>query len=332
MYCHRGLFPARLGVVNGVRLVYVPGSHRKSLSQLSHSLAATLHLVLHERPDVALYVNSANGPLGWLLKGGGIRSAINVDGLEWLRPKWKGFGAKYFRWSSAVATTAFDVVVTDAEAMADIYRQQFNAPSTVIEYGANVGYSERPERVREAGVTPGDYYLVVARLVPDNNAELIVQGFTQSKARRKLLVVGDVPYADPYADRVRATADPRLVFPGYVRDQQLLRELYCNSYVYLHGHEFGGTNPTLLKALAYGCAIGALDTPFSREVLNGDRHGLYFSKDPASVTACIDRLEHDQGHVGELRSRSRDRIAERYTWERIVDEYERLISKLRPNS
>jgi len=328
VYCHRGLFAARPVVVDGVRLAYVPSIERKVLSQLSHSLLATLHLVVAARPDVALYVNSANGPFGWLLRAGGIRSAINVDGLEWLRPKWRGLGARYFRWASSVATRAFDVVVTDANAMADIYHREFGATSTTIAYGANVGFSERPERVRECGVEPGDYYLVVGRLIPDNNGDLIVRGFTGTGIRRKLLVVGDVPYRDAYAAAVRRTNDARVLFPGYVRDQDLLRELYCNAYVYLHGHEFGGTNPALLNALACGCAIAALDTPFNREVLSDGRHGRLFPKEESAVARLLTTLDANPAAVQALRATARDRIAERYTWERITDQYEAMLQRL----
>src|ERR1051326_2844333 len=252
VYCHRGLFDSRPPVMNGVRLVYVPALEHKILSQLSHSFLATLHVACVSRPDVALYVNSANGPFGWLLRVARIPSVLNVDGLEWLRPKWKGLGARYFHWASRVGIRAFNAIITDAAAMAKIYQAEFGAKSHTIAYGANLGSSEQPERVRELGVEPNDYYLVVGRLIPDNNGALIVDGFARTGVRRKLLIVGDVPYRDEYARAIKGTRDPRVIFPGYVRDQALLRELYCNAYGYIHGHGYGGTNPALLKALANG--------------------------------------------------------------------------------
>lgn len=328
VYCHRGLFKDRPRVVNGVRLVYVPSIDRKVLAQLSHSFLASVHVAAVLRPDVAIYVNSANGPFGWILKAARIRSAINVDGLEWLRPKWKGLGAKYFKWASGVATRAFDVVITDANAMADVYEREFHSPSTTIAYGANLGFSEKPELISALGLEPGGYYLVVGRLIPDNNGELVAEGFTRSNSRRKLVIVGDVPYRDAYAERIKSRTDPRLVFPGYVRDQDLLRELYCNSRAYFHGHEHGGTNPALLKALGYGCAIAALDTPFSREVLSNDNHGLYFTKNPETVKRVVERMENDEQTVQAMRLRGRDRITTNYTWEKIVSQYATMAEGL----
>jgi glycosyltransferase involved in cell wall biosynthesis len=278
--------------------------------------------------DALLYVNSANGPFGFLTKLAHKRTAINVDGMEWARPKWRGFGARYFWWSSWLATKLFDVIITDSTGMADIYRREFRTDSHVIEYGADIVGESADEHVPELGLTKGGYYLIVGRMIPDNNVLLLVEGFVASASKRKLVVLGDVPYRDAYADRVKSVRDPRIMFPGYIRDKRVLLDLYTNCYSYLHGHEFGGTNPSLLKALGTGCCIAALDTVFSREVLKDDEHGYYFTKDPSSIRDCIQMLDDNPTQVERLRRTARSRIHERYTWERIVDEYERLLRKL----
>ena len=329
VYCQRELFEARPAMVGGVRLVYVPGIQSKSLSQLSHSLVATLDL-LFRRVDVVLYVNSANGPFGPILRIFGKPCVINVDGLEWLRPKWKGLGARYFRLASWIAARTFDEIVTDAQEMARVYEREFQRSSTTIAYGATPRYSERPELVTEFGLTPGEYFLVVGRLIPDNNADLIVSAFAQSETSRKLVVVGDVPYQDSFAEGIRRVQDDRVVFTGYVTDQELLNELYCNCYVYIHGHEFGGTNPTALQALATGSCVLALDTPFTREVLDGERHGVFFPKTMAGAVAAIRRVDSDADLVSSMRTRARERIDKAYTWSSIVDAYDELLRSLAP--
>ena len=324
IYCHRRLFDVRPDTVKGVRLVYVPGLGHKALTQLSHSLLSTLH-VMFAPVDVVIYVNSANGPMGLLLKPTSKRTAINVDGVEWLRPKWKGLGSRYFRFASWLATKAFDVVITDANAMADIYEKEFGCESVTIEYGAETRRVASHARLHGLGLSPRDYYLVVGRFIPDNNVGLIVEGFSRSKTTRRLVVVGDVPYEDSYVSEVRAGAGQRVTFTGYIRDQELLAELYGNCYAYIHGHEFGGTNPALLKALGFGAAVLALDTPFSREVLAEGRYGLFFRKEPQDLAQSLEKCDASEDVLVELRSRGPERIAERYTWDRIVDEYEKLI-------
>jgi len=326
VYCHRGLFAERPSRVGDVRLVYTRGIRTKVLDQLTHSLTATVHAV-RQPYDVVLYVNSANGPFGLLLKLAGRRSAINVDGLEWKRPKWRGLGARYFRFASWLATKSFDGIITDADAMAAIYRQEFGAESVTIAYGADLGDSEQANLLQAFGLRPGDYYLIVGRLIPDNNVDLLVRGMERSGSQRRLVVVGDVPYRDRYAAQVRSTVDPRVVFTGYVRDQALLKELYCNAYAYLHGHEFGGTNPALLKALGFGCCVLALDTPFAREVL-GQQYGRFFARSVESIAAAIDAIDEDANAAACMRGRARQRITERYTWSRIVDQYEEYLMTL----
>ena len=327
VYCHRGLFKERPPKFRGIRLVYLPALEYKILSQFSHSFLSTLHSCFMNY-DIILFVNSANGPFGFLTRAFGKCTAINVDGLEWLRPKWRGLGAKYFWTASYLSSRLFDVIITDCERMAEIYRREFRAESVTIAYGANPGYSVNATVLSTWGLSPGKYYLVVARLVPDNNADVIVRGFEKSDSLCKLVILGDVPYSDSFADAVRSTRDSRILFPGYVKDKEVLRELYCNASAYIHGHEFGGTNPSLLQALANGCCVLALDTSFSREVLNNEKHGLYFQKNPDSLRSLIARIESDPSLASHLRASARSRIEEKYMWEQITDQYEELLQSL----
>lgn len=324
VYCHRELFQERPKMVNGVQLHYFPSIATKSLSQWSNSLLCTFHAIF-QGFDVMLYVNPANGifgPLTWISRQ---RTAINVDGMEWLRPKWLGLGAKIFYFTSKMATKWMDRIITDAEAMRQVYLKEFKKDSTVIAYGANKRFSKTPELIKKWNLEPREYYLIVGRLIPDNNALLIINEFIASKTDKKLVVVGDVPYKDAYATNIKKVTDKRVVFTGYITDPEELAELYHNCFAYFHGHEFGGTNPTLLKALAYGGAIIALDTVFSREVLKDCRHGLYFTKQQDNLRNLLDQLENDSRQLENFRDISRERITENYTWEKITRQYADLF-------
>lgn len=327
VYCHRSLFASRPNTVEGVHLVYVPGIPGKSLSQLSHTFSSTVH-AMWGGYDVVLAVNSANAPFGWMLGLRGIPCAINVDGMEWLRPKWRGIGARYFRWASALSGRSFDQVITDAKAMAAVYQREFGISSAVIEYGADIAENREPSRVEEVGVRPGNYYLIVGRLVPDNNADILIDGFLKARSSHSLVVVGDVPYSDDYAARVKAKAGKNVIFTGYVRDGQLLRDLYNNAHGYLHGHEYGGTNPALLTALGWGAPVLALDTVFSREVLEDGRCGMLMVKDPHSIAQSIRTFDATPTLRSAFQERGRRRIKDWYNWPRVVDEYEKLLLAL----
>ena len=320
VYCHKPLFPTRPKEVNGIKLHYIPTVQSKSLSQWSNTFLATAH-ALSRKYDVLLYVNSANGIFGLLTKLFRKKTAINVDGLEWKRPKWKGLGAKVFYFSSKMATRWMDRIITDADAMREVYLEEFKTDSVVIAYGANIRHSKNPDLIGQWNLVPNEYYLIVGRLIPDNNALLILEEFVRSQTTKKLVIVGDVPYRDAYAENIKKITDNRIIFTGYVTGQEQLAELYHNCFAYFHGHEYGGTNPTLLKALAYGCGILALDTKFSREVLQDETYGILFTKEKNNLAKMIDTLDQDSGRLEVLRQKTRQRIAEHYTWEKIAGQY-----------
>ena len=327
VYCHRNLFGDRPKELNGINLVYIPTIEKKSLSQFIHSFQSVLHACF-AKYDVILVVNSANGPFGLLTRIFRKRTAINVDGLEWLRPKWRGLGARYFHWASRVATRLYDRVITDALAMQAIYRKEFGCDSTMIAYGANIGPSADPGLLTKWQLRPRQYYLIVGRLVPDNNADLIVREFIASASARKLVIVGAVPYADDFASAMRRDNDPRLLFTGYVADPEELSALYQHCYAYCHGHEFGGTNPALLQALANGCAVYALETIFNREMLLEGEFGLFFNKENGSLTKLIAAMEKRPELLDPLRQKARSRIRGKYSWEKIVAQYCQLFENM----
>lgn len=327
VYCHRNLFTSFPRRVNGLQLVYLPTVEKKSMSQLLHSVQAMIHASVTKK-DILLVVNPANGPLGWIPKIFRRKTAINTDGLEWLRPKWHGIGAAYFHWAARASTKLYDCLVSDSYQMQKIYEKEFGAASTVIAYGANIKYSSRPELLNKWKLTKQGYYLVVGRLIPDNNSDVVIREFLTSQSKKELVIVGDVPYKDEYAEKIKSITNQRIIFAGYVTDGDELNELYQNCFAYIHGHEFGGTNPTMLTAMASGCAVIALDTPFTREMCDGQRHAIYFTKEKGNLAAILLTHESDASKIKILRETSRDRITQNYTWEKITEQYIDLFKRM----
>jgi glycosyltransferase involved in cell wall biosynthesis len=320
VYCHRNLFKTYPKKVNGVHLHYIPTIETKSLSQLIHSFISMLHASFSS-VDVILVVNAANGPLGWIPKMAGKKTLINVDGLEWLRPKWKGMGSKYFYFAAKTATKLYDKIITDADAMRDVYLKEFNSDSKVIAYGAPKKMNPASDLIERWSLKNREYYFIVGRLIPDNNADLIIQGFLESRTEKKLVIVGDVMYKDNYADNLKALQQENLIFTGYINDSNELMALYQNCFAYIHGHKFGGTNPAMLKAMANDCAILALDTPFNREMLNNGEFGVLFQENSKSIAQHINMLEKDEDKVTLLRSKVSKGLTEKYNWDNIANAY-----------
>ena len=142
----------------------------------------------------------------------------------------------------------------------------------MIAYGPTMSFDNSKESIlKKYNIKKNEYYLIVGRLIPDNNSRIIIEGFVRSKSNKKLIIVGDVPYKDSYAARIKSIKNKQIVFTGYVKCNKHLSELYKNCFAYIHGHEFGGTNPTMINALYFNIEILALDTLFNREMLIGKK-------------------------------------------------------------
>jgi glycosyltransferase involved in cell wall biosynthesis len=252
--------------------------------------------------------------------------AINVDGIEWKRGKWGPLGKAYFYLNAKLCGKILPKgIITDAYAMRQLYLEQFNTPSACIAYGGNIESSTHPEVIRQYGLSPGGYYLIASRLVPENNAALIVEGFKRAQTSRVLAIAGDANYRSKFIDDLKANADSRVRFLGHVDSIEHVKELHCNAYAYIHGHMMGGTNPALLKALGFGNCILAHDNPFNAEVLGG--YGLLFA-DADQLAEKIHLIEQKPDLAESYRRRAPERIRTVYNWERITDQYEELFYQL----
>jgi glycosyltransferase involved in cell wall biosynthesis len=326
VYCRRGLFKERPKYFQGVRLIYHPNFETKALGTFSHTFISVFD-VLFRQVDVALVVNISNAFHCLVPRLFGLNVAINVDGLDWKRDKWGPLAKKYFYLNAKnVGWICPKGVVTDAQEMRRIYMQELNTPSVCISYGAETQTSTNPERVRQYGLEPWNYYLILSRMVPENNADLIVRAFERVRCSRILAIAGDANYRSAFVDRLKKTTDSRVRFIGHIGNPDDVKELHCNACAYLHGHSLGGTNPSLLTALASRNCVLALDTPFNREVLQD--YGMFFSYDPADLAQKIQYVEDHPEIAGKYRVRAPERIREAYTWERVTDQYEELFLQL----
>lgn len=327
IYCQRNLFKEKPKTVNGIYLHYIPTVKSKSLNQLVHSFLSIIHASFSSA-NVILVVNLAAGPMGWIPKITGKKTMINVDGLEWLRPKWQGLGAFYFRFAAKLATKLYDLIITDAEAMRTVYLKEFNTDSTVIAYGAPPFKQADQVYLERFKLKPEEYYLIVGRLIPDNNADLVIQGFLEAGSDKKLVIVGDVPYRDKYAEDLKKYQSESIQFTGYVKDPDELMALYQNCYTYIHGHKYGGTNPAMLKAMSNNCAILALDTEFNREMLQNGEFGLFFEENKHSVKKAMNKIEADPLIIELLKSKVSEGLTDKYNWDSVTDLYKSAMNGL----
>jgi glycosyltransferase involved in cell wall biosynthesis len=355
VYCRPHMVEGRYRTYRGMRLVYLRTLASKHLDTFVHSFLCTLHLGCVRRPDVAIYFIAGNSPFAGMSKALGVPSLLNVDGLDSPRAKWGGAAKHYLRWSERNAPRLANVVITDSRTLQRLYRDEFGAETVFIPYGAEMdGGEDDPgsgdgggvragecsrrdcQKLADFGLEPRGYVLFVHRLVPENNAHVLVEAFERLSANHaaaglvtdlKLVVVGDAPYADAYQAELRVHASERILFPGYVFGEGY-RALARNAAVFVVPTEVGGTHPVLLEAMAAGNAIVVNDHAPNLEVVGDAAANYSGAGGAAALAAALQELLADPARMADLRRRARERALRLYSWEAVTDAYERLASRL----
>ncbi len=275
------------------------------------------------------------GFLGGKLHCMGGRFFVNPDGHEWKRAKWNQAIRKYWKFSEKLMVKHADLLICDSKNIeAYILNQykQYRPKTTYIAYGANVGKSRLSdtdgtllEWYRKWDLKPKEYFLIVGRFVPENNYETMIREFMSAKTDKKLAIISNVeenPFYRKLKEKTGFSGDSRIVFCQTVYEEQLLKKIRENAFAYLHGHEVGGTNPSLLEALGSTKVNLLLDVGFNREV--GEDAALYWTKRKGSLSSLIQTAEELlESEIDVLGSKAKKRILTAYSFEQIAEEYEK---------
>ena len=261
---------------------------------------------------------------------------VNPDGHEWLRAKWPKPVRAYWKISEKMMTKHADLMVCDSKNIEAYIQKSYAAysPSTVfLAYGAETRKStlaDNDEKLlnwySEKGLHSHGYYLVVGRFVPENNYETMIREFMQSKTQKDFAIITTAydAFLEELEKRLHFRQDKRIKFVGTVYDQELLMKIRENAYGYFHGHEVGGTNPSLLEALGATDLNLLLDVGFNREV--AEEAALYWTKEPGSLADCITKADGlTQDEIADLGKKAKARIQSAYSWKFITDAYEALF-------
>ncbi len=261
---------------------------------------------------------------------------VNPDGHEWLRAKWPAPVRKYWKISERMMTKHADLMVCDSKNIEKYIQESYAAyqpKTTFIAYGAETRHShlsnEDPKLIgwyEKHGLTAKQYYLVVGRFVPENNFETMIREFMKSKTDKVFALITNVSksFLNELEEKTGFREDPRIRFVGTVYDQELLMKIRENAYGYFHGHEVGGTNPSLLEALSSTDLNLLLNVGFNREV--AEDAALYWSKASGDLAKLIDGADAlSAEEIEALGVKAKKRIADAYSWQFITDEYKNLF-------
>ncbi|WP_231984041.1 DUF1972 domain-containing protein [Mycobacterium sp. 852013-51886_SCH5428379] len=299
------------------------GLETKSASTLSYGLTACFDAAAH-RPDAALVMNVANGYYLRILKSRGIPTLVNVDGLEWERAKWGTLAKRVFRTGAALTARWADSLVFDARAVEGYWHDTFGVDGHFIPYGGDV----LPTLPVPEGLEHRGYVLMVARFVPENTIAEFFAAVPGIAARYPVVLVGSSGYGGEWDDRARALARDyaAVSWLGHLSNDALLHALWQHAGIYFHGHSVGGTNPSLVQAMAAGSPILARDTIYTREVLG--EAGLFVDADSGLITETVLGLMSDSRRLDEAAYANRLRAEQHYSWDEVCKAYEIALRAL----
>jgi len=251
------------------------------------------------------------------------KSAIvtNMDGLEWKRSKYSKPVQAFLKYAEKLAVKHSQYYVADSMVIQTYLQDKYKIESKYIPYGADLFSELEREQFERSEILKEDYFLLMARMEPENNIETILEGFNQSSSVRNFKVLGDTGNRFGKYITHKFKNDDRIQFKGSVFDNTKVRAMQNNSYLYFHGHSVGGTNPSLLEAMASEALIAAHNNPFNKSVLHAD--AFYFSNanEVRDIVETVQRMEIEKTMV----NNNLHKIKNQFNWETIVDQYEEFL-------
>lgn len=246
----------------------------------------------------------------------------NMDGLEYKRTKFNRWVQKFVFWEERMAVKHSHFLIADNMGIHDYYKEKYGKESKFLAYGADIHEDYDEDVLKEFGLEADGYFIVVARLEPENNLFMAIEGYLASGqyGKRPLVIVGktNTPYGKHLVERYGD--DRNIRFVGGIYDFRKLNSIRHYSYAYFHGHSVGGTNPSLLEAMASGCFILAHDNIFNRAVLG--ENALYYGSTDAAMEMLDGIDQAVSAYKKEYTGRNLEVIRRDYSWEKLVDEHE----------
>jgi glycosyltransferase involved in cell wall biosynthesis len=323
VYCQEeGDGPLYLDTWRKVQRVHIPVQGDGPGATMAFDWRALQHAVRSRELCLTLGYNTAL--FCALLRLRGVPNLINMDGIEWSRAKWSAPIKAWFFLNEWAGCWLGNHLIADHPEIAKHLNSRTRAAKiTTIPYGApRIDDADKnlltPYRLRT-----GEYALLIARAEPENSVLEVVRAWSQTRRGHKLVVLGKYDPEHPYQRAVLAAASPEVQFVGAIYDQAVVGALRFHARFYVHGHQVGGTNPSLVEALGAGNAVLAHDNRFNRWVAGGA--GLYFENEQ-DCAMQVERLLDDTALIERLRRASRARHAVQFTWDSVLADYERLLA------
>lgn len=241
----------------------------------------------------------------------------NMDGLEWKRTKFSKPIQKFLKFAEKLAVKNSDLLIADSIGIQNYLQKKYNVKSIFIPYGADEIKETEEGLISGYNLKSKEYFLVIARMEPENNIKPIIQGVLNSNSQLPIVVIGNLTtnYGEELSRTYQNADQVKLV--GGIYDKKVLDALRANCKLYFHGHSVGGTNPSLLEAMACSSLICAHENTFNQSVLNDD--GCYF-RSSSDVKRIVD--DFSEQVKNEWGDNNLKKIRTIYSWNAVIDAYE----------
>ena len=310
------------------------GVDRIVISTPGEGVASTMHFdwmsIQHasRTKDLCLTLGYNTAVFNALLLLKGVPNVFNMDGIEWVRAKWGAFAKAWFWMNDWAACWLGQHLIADHPAIRNHLLTRVRSNKiTMIPYGAEPVEQSPTEAIKAFGLTPGRYLTVIARPEPENSLLEIVSAFSCKPRGYQLAVLGNYAANEPYHQAVKKAASQEVKFLGAIYEAPTVQSLRFHCLAYLHGHQVGGTNPSLVEALGAGNPVIAHDNPFNRWVAG--EGALYFDS-VETLSAQLDTLLASPNQKTQMSASSRQRFREALTWPIVLEQYERLLERFLP--
>lgn len=306
----------------GIRRVHIPVTQRGPMGTIVFDWKSTLHAAKESGLLLTLGYNTAAFCALYRLKG--LTNVINMDGIEWRRAKWSKPIQVWFWLNERLGCWLGNQLVADNPGIADHLATRVKRNKiTMIPYGAEIIGGADIALLKPLDLAPEEYALVIARPEPENSILEIVSAFSRKRRGMKLVVLGNYEDAHLYQREVKQAASDEVIFPGAIYDKSVVGALRFFTKLYIHGHQVGGTNPSLVEALGAGNAVLSHGNHFNRWVA-GDAQAYFEDEDSCALQ--LELLLHDEDRLKRMQQSSRERHHAKFTWEHILVEYEQLLN------
>ncbi|MCC7544596.1 MAG: DUF1972 domain-containing protein [Aquabacterium sp.] len=327
VYCQeQGPVSVRNDTWQGIERVMISVPRDGALSTMHFDWRAMRDAARHR--DVCLTLGYNTAVFNTLLRLRGVPNLINMDGIEWRRAKWSRLPKLWFWINDWIGCWVGHHLIADNPGIRTHLMTRVHSDKiTMIPYGALEVQHAPIDAVQALGLQPQRYLTVVARPEPENSLLEIVSAFSRRHRGYHLAVLGKYSREDPYQRAVMAAASDEVRFLGAIYDADMVQALRYHSTAYIHGHQVGGTNPSLVEALGAGNAVIAHGNRFNRWVA-GDQARYFDSVD--DLSAQLDELLTHPDRLSSMQAGSRTRFQEALTWPIVLQTYEHLLERFIP--